>query len=130
MSDATSVKEVTFEDGYGELKRIVKRLDADDVSVHETCELFATGKGYEKHLRAYLETQQGKLDEIEAGENLPEFRIVAPSEPSSDVDRGETVEEPDADDTVPDSGDFQPPGSGDFQPTPPPANGSDDDIPF
>ena len=122
MSDATGVKEVTFEDGYEELKGILGRLDADDVSVHETCELFATGKGYEKHLRAYLETQQGKLDEIEAGENLPEFRIVAPSEPSGGGRADEPEEEPAADAAVP--------GSGDFQQAPPPAGASDDDIPF
>ncbi len=71
--------EVTFEDGYEELKRIVTRLDAEDVTVHEMCELFARGKGLERALRGYLETQKGKLDEIEAGENLPEFTIVPPS---------------------------------------------------
>jgi exodeoxyribonuclease VII small subunit len=81
MPDQAST-EITFEDGYEELKRIVARLDAEDVSVHEMCELFARGKGLEKALRGYLETQQGKLEEIEAGENLPEFSIVAPSTPS------------------------------------------------
>lgn len=83
MSDArTTGTEITFEDGYDELKRIVARLDAEDVSVHVMCELFARGKGLEKSLRGYLATQQGKLDEIEAGENLPEFSIVAPAVPS------------------------------------------------
>jgi exodeoxyribonuclease VII small subunit len=81
MADATAVAEVTFEGGYEELKSIVARLDAEDVSVHEMCELFARGKGLEKALRGYLTTQQGKLDEIEAGDNLPEFAIVAPSAP-------------------------------------------------
>lgn len=76
MAEAT---DVTFEQGYEELKRLVVRLDADDVTVHEMCELFARGKGLEKALRSYLAEQQGKLDEIEAGENLPEFRVVAPS---------------------------------------------------
>jgi exodeoxyribonuclease VII small subunit len=80
MADAGGATEVTFEAGYDELKTIVARLDAEDVSVHEMCELFARGKGLEKALRGYLTTQQGKLDEIEAGENLPEFRIVAPSD--------------------------------------------------
>ena len=86
MSDApTAGTEITFEDGYDELKRIVARLDAEDVSVHVMCELFARGKGLEKALRGYLATQQGKLDEIEAGENLPEFSIVAPAVPSDDA---------------------------------------------
>ena len=82
MSDAiASVTEVTFEAGYDRLKAIVARLDDDDVSVDEMCRLFAEGKGLEKELRVYLEEQQGRLDEIEAGENLPAFRIVAPSQP-------------------------------------------------
>ena len=76
------IAEVTFEAGYEDLKGIVTRLDAEDVSVHDMCELFARGKGLEKALRGYLTTQQGKLDEIEAGENLPEFAIVAPSAPA------------------------------------------------
>ena len=46
------------------------------------CRLFAEGKGLEKELRVYLEAQQGRLDEIEGGEHLPEFRIVAPSRPA------------------------------------------------
>ncbi len=79
-----SRNEVTFEDGYEELKRIVARLDAEDVTVHEMCELFARGKGLERALRGYLETQKGKLDEIEAGENLPEYTIVAPSSTSTE----------------------------------------------
>ena len=122
MSDATAIAEVTFEDGYDDLKDIVARLDAEDVSVHEMCELFARGKGLEKALRTYLEAQKGKLDEIEAGENLPEFAIVAPSEPDAEPDGASRVgfvprvEEDDRD----------------FQPTAvtrrsPPA---DDDIPF
>jgi exodeoxyribonuclease VII small subunit len=118
MADATAT-EVTFETGYEELKGIVTRLDAEDVSVHEMCELFARGKGLEKALRGYLTAQQGKLDEIEAGENLPEFAIVAPSAPAQ-ADVG-TIDIPDF--------------SGDFAPAPPaPAPRqtapADDDIPF
>ncbi|HXB64301.1 MAG TPA: exodeoxyribonuclease VII small subunit [Solirubrobacteraceae bacterium] len=102
--------EVTFEDGYEELKRIVARLDAEDVTVHEMCELFARGKGLERALRGYLETQKGKLDEIEAGENLPEFTIIAPSFP--------LVAAPPADQSRPAQAPFD---------SPP---GVDDDIPF
>jgi len=94
MADATTITEVTFEDGYEELKSIVARLDAEDVSVHEMCELFARGKGLEKALRGYLETQQGKLDEIEAGDDLPEFAIVAPSAPAAEEAAGSDAETP------------------------------------
>ena len=109
MSDQPG-SEVTFEDGYEELKRIVTRLDAEDVTVHEMCELFARGKGLERALRGYLERQKGKLDEIEAGENLPDFTIIAPSPPGA-------VGPPDkASEAAP------------LAPEPPPAG--DDDIPF
>lgn len=120
MADATAVAQVTFEGGYEELKGIVARLDAEDVSVHEMCELFARGKGLEKALRGYLTTQQGTLDEIEAGDNLPEFAIVAPSAP---VEASSTPTD------IPNFG-------GDFAPaprSPAPRRQSapaDDDIPF
>lgn len=121
MADATNVNEVTFEDGYEELKSIVTRLDAEEVSVHEMCELFARGKGLEKALRGYLETQQGQLNEIEAGENLPEFAIVAPSAPAA----GESVVSGD------ETSDFAPAFERDFVPAPArQAAAGDDDIPF
>jgi len=101
--------EVTFEEGYEELKRIVARLDAEDVTVHEMCELFARGKGLERALRDYLDTQKGKLDEIEAGENLPEFTIIAPSPPPAKPPATPSEPEP-------------------HMSNPPPAG--DDDIPF
>lgn len=121
MSDGSAVAEVTFEDGYDELKSIVEHLDTEDVSVHEMCQLFARGKGLEKALRSYLTTQQGKLDEIEAGEHLPEFAIVAPSasaEHETDTGARSSV----------DLGDF----ASDFSPAPTarPAPPADDDIPF
>jgi exodeoxyribonuclease VII small subunit len=110
MSDQP-ISEVTFEDGYEELKRIVARLDAEDVTVHEMCELFARGKGLERALRGYLDTQKGKLDEIEAGENLPNFTIIAPSPPPAAASPSGAPGE-----AVP------------LAPDPPPA--ADDDIPF
>jgi exodeoxyribonuclease VII small subunit len=113
MAEASPIIEITYEAGYEELKSIVARLDAEDVSVHEMCELFARGKGLEKSLRAYLTTQQGKLDEIEAGENLPEFAIVAPSAPGGE-DESEVLGI----------------DSGDFESAPVAAAASDDDIPF
>jgi exodeoxyribonuclease VII small subunit len=118
MSEGTTVTEITFEDGYDELKRIVERLDADDVTVHEMCSLFARGKGLEKALRSYLTDQQGKLDEIEAGEHLPDFAIIAPSESSGDAGAAAHI----------DFGDF----ASSLSPAPAPrvAAPADDEIPF
>jgi exodeoxyribonuclease VII small subunit len=112
----TTATEVTFEDGYDELKRIVGRLDDDEVTVHEMCDLFARGKGLEAALRGYLSTQQGKLDEIEAGEDLPRFTIVAPAAPDRD-------EPGTARDISISTDDFAP---APVRPTAP----TDDDIPF
>jgi exodeoxyribonuclease VII small subunit len=70
---------ITFEQGYEELKRIVARLDDPELPIHEMFEGFRRGKGLEKALRAYLEEREGELAELEAGDNLAEFQIVAPS---------------------------------------------------
>lgn len=72
---------ITFEDGYENLKQIVDRLGHDDVPIHELFELLRRGKGLEKSLREYLETQEGELREIEAGNSIEAFEIVAPSNP-------------------------------------------------
>lgn len=81
MSQQTSAarKDITFEDGYEDLKSIVARLGQNDVPVHEVFEGLRRGKGLEKSLRAYLTELEGELTEIEAGNGLPEFNIVAPS---------------------------------------------------
>jgi exodeoxyribonuclease VII small subunit len=70
---------ITFEQGYEELKRIVARLDDPELPIHEMFEGFRRGKGLEKSLRAYLQEREGELAELEAGDNLAEFEIVAPS---------------------------------------------------
>jgi exodeoxyribonuclease VII small subunit len=79
MADATQREQVTFEQGYEELKTIVSDLDQPDVSVHEMFEGFRRGKGLETALREYLSAREGELTEIEEGKNLPRFEIVAPS---------------------------------------------------
>jgi exodeoxyribonuclease VII small subunit len=78
-STTTDREDITFEQGYEELKSIVARLNEDDVPVHEMFEGFRRGKGLEQALRSYLTEREGELTEIEQGDNLPEFNIVAPS---------------------------------------------------
>jgi exodeoxyribonuclease VII small subunit len=70
---------ITFEQGYVELKGIVARLDDPELPIHEMFEGFRRGKGLEKSLRAYLQEREGELAELEEGNNLAEFEIVAPS---------------------------------------------------
>jgi exodeoxyribonuclease VII small subunit len=70
---------ITFEQGYQELKAIVARLDDPDLPIHEMFEGFRRGKGLEQALRTYLQEREGELAELEAGNDLVEFEIVAPS---------------------------------------------------
>lgn len=70
---------ITFERGYEELKAIVARLDDPDLPIHEMFEGFRRGKGLEQALRGYLQEREGELAELEAGNDLVEFEIVAPS---------------------------------------------------
>ncbi len=74
-----SREQITFEQGYEELKNIVSRLDDPELPVHEMFEGFRRGKGLEKALRAYLQEREGELVELEEGNNLPEFEIASPS---------------------------------------------------
>jgi exodeoxyribonuclease VII small subunit len=76
---ARAPEQITFEQGYEELKGIVSRLDDPELPVHEMFEGFRRGKGLEKALRAYLQEREGELVELEEGNNLPEFEIASPS---------------------------------------------------
>jgi exodeoxyribonuclease VII small subunit len=77
--DVEQREQITFEQGYEELKGIVARLDDPELPIHEMFEGFRRGKGLEKTLRAYLQEREGELAELEEGNNLAEFEIVAPS---------------------------------------------------
>jgi exodeoxyribonuclease VII small subunit len=113
MAEVSDATEVTFEEGYEELKQLVADVDDEEITVHEMCEKFARGKGLEQALRAYLDEQQGKLKEIEEGRNVPEFRVVAPSRKSR----------PDEDSDVPAD-------TSDFATSDTAGVGANDDIPF
>ncbi len=77
--DARKREQITFEQGYEELKGIVARLDDPELPIHEMFEGFRRGKGLERTLRAYLQEREGELAELEEGNNLAEFEIVAAS---------------------------------------------------
>lgn len=79
MADATQPEQVTFEQGYEQLKSIVSELDKPGIAMHDMFEAFRRGKGLEKALRQYLEQREGELTEIAEGKNVPEYEIVAPS---------------------------------------------------
>jgi exodeoxyribonuclease VII small subunit len=84
MSKLKEPTEITFEAGYERLKTIADRIDEEEVPVSEMCNLFAEGKGLERALSDYLDTQQARLEEIERGEGVAAFKIVGVA-PSAEV---------------------------------------------
>ena len=76
MSIAAEPTELTFEQGFQRLQEIAGRLGADDVPVSEMCDLFAEGKGLERALTGFLDTQRARVESIERGEGVREFRIT------------------------------------------------------
>lgn len=101
--DDASPTSITFEDGYRRLQAISERVSSDEVPVHEMCDLFAEGKGLSQALNAYLAEQKTRVEEIDRGNGVPLFRVVAPADPGDSVIA---------------------------VPTPRPAPRDDDDIPF
>jgi exodeoxyribonuclease VII small subunit len=84
-------EEISFEDGYQELKELVDRLREDEVPIEELFDKFRRGKGLEKALRDYLSEKEGELEEIEQGKHLPEFNIVGSgSDPDSSPSKAKT----------------------------------------
>lgn len=78
--DPAAPTELTFEQGYERLQAISARLGASDVPVAEMCDLFAEGKGLERALGEFLQTQRARVAEIEAGDGVKAFKIAgAPS---------------------------------------------------
>src|SRR5215218_9126700 len=120
MTEPTAL---TFEEGYTRLQIIAKRVTSDEVPVAEMCDLFAEGKGLQKALTEYLDEQRGRIEDIERGEGIQAFRVVAPSSGIAPTAARPADAEPVFGAAAP--------GSGDFEPAPPkPTTPDDDDIPF
>ena len=73
---------IDFETGYGRLKEIAEKVNAEEVPVHEMCELFAEGKGLEQALTKYLSEQKTQIEDIERGDGVKPFQIVPPDQSS------------------------------------------------
>jgi exodeoxyribonuclease VII small subunit len=71
-------QKVSFEQGLERLEQIAEQLGESELSVEETIALLRDGKGLEQALRAYLETAENDLQEIEQGKGLTEFVIERP----------------------------------------------------
>ena len=73
-------QKVSFEAGLERLEEIAEKLGEAELSVEETIALLRDGKGLEQALRAYLETAEKDLQEIEKGKGLTEFSIERPAD--------------------------------------------------
>ena len=71
----TEARKLSFEQGLERLEEIAEKLGEAELSVEQTIALLREGKGLEKALRAYLETAEKDLQEIEKGKGLAEFEI-------------------------------------------------------
>ena len=69
--------DLTFETGYTRLQTIATRLGGDEVPVSEMVDLYAEGKGLEGALLAHLDEAKGRIEAIERGEGVQQFRILA-----------------------------------------------------
>jgi exodeoxyribonuclease VII small subunit len=87
----SKTNELTFEAGYERLTAIAERLNQEEVPVSEMCDLFAEGKGLEQALTGYLDTQSQRVEEIERGEGIQAFRIVAPAPDGGRVSPGDEL---------------------------------------
>ena len=112
----TDTNTLTFEQGYARLQAIRERVTSEEVPVSEMCDLFAEGKGLERSLTEYLTDQKGRVEAIERGEGVQNFRIVASTEAMA------TSELPDV---PPDTAD-----TNGLTPARASAQTTDDDIPF
>jgi exonuclease VII small subunit len=77
MEASETPTQMTCEQAFERLDEIVAELDG--ASVERTKELLRHGKAIEKTLRSYLEDTERELKDIEAGESLPPYQIVADS---------------------------------------------------
>jgi exodeoxyribonuclease VII small subunit len=125
MTEPTSL---TFEAAYDRLHQIQTRVTSEEVPVAEMCDLFAEGKGLQQACMTYLDEQKSRVEDIERGEGIQAFRIVAPSDGDSratsndDASRGE-IEFADDDFELEPASPPAPPASA-------PASSAEDDIPF
>jgi hypothetical protein len=123
-TDAPAPTDLPFAEAYDRLKAISARLSSDtenEIDPEELLELLADGKGLELALRERLDGVEQRIRQIESGEGIRAYCIVAPRSTGAsafdDADR--------ADDVPVDVNDFatSPPGGGAAAP-------ADDDIPF
>jgi exodeoxyribonuclease VII small subunit len=72
--DLVPVEELTYEQAYAELEKIVVGLEADERSLEETLKKFERGQNLAKHCMNLLEQADLKVQQI-SGEDLVPFDV-------------------------------------------------------
>jgi exodeoxyribonuclease VII small subunit len=72
--DLVPVEELTYEQAYAELEKIVVDLEADERSLEETLKKFERGQSLAKHCMNLLEQADLEVQQI-SGEDLVPFDV-------------------------------------------------------
>ncbi len=75
---------ITFGKGYERLQEIADEVNQAEIPVDVLGDRFAEGKGLEKALSDYLAGEKARIEQIEKGEEIQAFRIVAEGEDGKD----------------------------------------------
>jgi exodeoxyribonuclease VII small subunit len=72
MNESFAVEQLSYEQAYQELERIVSALESGDHTLDESMELFARGQALVKHCTTLLDRAELKVQQL-IGENLTDF---------------------------------------------------------
>jgi len=72
MNGSLADEQLSYEQAYQELERIVSALETGDHTLEESMELFARGQALVKHCTALLDRAELKVHQL-IGENLTDF---------------------------------------------------------
>lgn len=72
MNETFAVDQLSYEQAYQELERIVSALEIGDHTLEESMELFARGQALVKHCTTLLDQAELRVKQL-IGENLTEF---------------------------------------------------------
>jgi len=68
---------ITFGKGYERLQEIADEVNQAEIPVDVLGDRFAEGKGLERALSDYLAGEKARIEQIEKGDEIQAFRVVA-----------------------------------------------------
>lgn len=86
---------ITLESGFDRLDEIITALP--EATVEESLQLMAEGHGIHRALDTALQTYESRLEEIKAGQNVPDYIVGAIAAAPSSPEPGPASAEPSLD---------------------------------